>query len=250
MKSLFIRSACVAIFALASSLPCRAEDSPRVITVMGEAEVKVKPDEVVIILGVENMHTDLVIAKKENDDRVKKVIAVAKENGVDPKHIQTDWIEIDPRYRRDYPQEEFIGYFVRNTVALTLKETDKLDPVLSQSLVSGANSVNGVHFRTTELRKFRDQARSMAIKAAREKAVALAKELDQGIGSPRSISEDAYYGGYYGFGRYSVRGQGTQNMMSNAFFDQGGSGGGMSESSIALGQISVSARVTVTFELK
>ena len=38
----------------------------------------------------------------------------------------------------------------------------------------GANRLHGFEYRTTELRKFRDQARRMAIKAAHEKAVDLA----------------------------------------------------------------------------
>ena len=42
----------------------------------------------------------------------------------------------------------------------------------SSAIEAGANKVQGLEFLTTELRKYRDQARSMAIKAAQEKAAA------------------------------------------------------------------------------
>jgi hypothetical protein len=44
-----------------------------------------------------------------------------------------------------------------------------------------------------DLRKYRGQARQMAIKAAPEKAVALARVLDCTIGKPKTISEGGAY---------------------------------------------------------
>ncbi|MCP4129862.1 MAG: SIMPL domain-containing protein [bacterium] len=46
------------------------------------------------------------------------------------------------------------------------------------------------HFRITELKKYRSQACSFAIKATYEKADAFAKELGQNVGKPYSIQEN------------------------------------------------------------
>jgi hypothetical protein len=110
-------------------------------------------------------------------------------------------------------------------------------------LGAGVNYVHGIQFRTTELRKYRDQARALAIQAAQEKASALAGGLAQKIGAPQEIQEN--YSNWTSW--YSTRwgGSMTQNVTQNV------SGGApIDDGAFAPGQISVSARVTVVFELK
>jgi uncharacterized protein YggE len=219
------------------------------ISIAGEAQILVVPDEVIISLGVQTMNKDLTIAKGENDERVKRLLALTKEFGILPEHVQTDFINIEPRYRDTYAESEFIGFFVRKSIVVKLKDISKFEDFVSRSLTSGANYLHGINFRTTELRKYRDQARSLAINAAKEKATALAGELGRTIGKPTSIREDqigwySSYGGWWG-SRYNVQ---SQNVVQNA----GGGGGsvaGGEEGTVALGQITVSARVSVTFEL-
>jgi len=164
----------------ASSTPA----TPRLITVTGEADVRVVPDEVILTVGVETWDKDLTIAKSQNDDRVKRVLALAKEYAIESKYVQTDQISIEPRYRDGYTQADFIGYFVRKTIVFTLKDISRFEALLSSTLEAGATHVHGIQFRTTELRKHRDQARALALKAAQEKANAMAKELGQKAGKP------------------------------------------------------------------
>ena len=123
-------------------------------------------------------------------DLVKQVLAAAEQLGIPAKDIQTDHISIEPRYRDSYEQRDFIGYFVRQTIVITLKDVSQFEDLLTAVLDAGANYVHGIQFRTTELRKHKDEARALAINAAREKAVALAQELDQKVGKPYSIRED------------------------------------------------------------
>jgi uncharacterized protein YggE len=73
---------------------------------------------------------------------------------------------------------------------LEIRDTSIFEDILSDILEAGANYVRDVIFRTTELKKYREQARSHAITAAREKAVKLAKELGQKVGKPYIIQED------------------------------------------------------------
>jgi hypothetical protein len=90
---------------------------------------------------------------------------------------------------------------VRKTLIITLNDITKFDDVLSGALLAGANYVHGIEFRTTELRKYRDQARAMAIKAAREKADALAAELGLEVTKALSISESGV-GWFSSYGSY------------------------------------------------
>lgn len=224
------------------------KSAPRLITVTGDAEVRVPPDEVILTLGVETWDKDLGIAKKQNDARVKKILDLAKEYKIEPKLVQTDHLSIEPRYKNGYTREEFIGYFVRKTIVFTLRDTSKFEALLSSVLETGANYVHGVQFRTTKLREYRNQARALAIQAAKEKAKALAKELGQKIGKPYSIHEE--HSGWWHWYNSSWGSQwGGQHMAQNLV--QNVRGDPLeTEGSIALGQISVNARVRVSFELR
>jgi len=78
---------------------------PRLITVTGEAEVRVVPDEVILTLGVETWDKNLDTAKRRNDEIVKKVLALAAEYGNPPEDVQTDYIGIEPRYKDGYYEQ-------------------------------------------------------------------------------------------------------------------------------------------------
>ena len=227
--------------------PDASSPARRLITVTGDAEVKVVPDEVILTLGVETSDKDLATAKKQNDEITKRVIALAAAQGVSSKDIQTDYINIEPRYDDSYDHRNFIGYFVRKTIVITLKDITAFEDLLTSELEAGVNYVHGIEFRTTELRKHRDEARALAIRAAREKAVALAGELDQKIGKPVAIQED-YAGWWSGYGAWwgdRWGGGMTQNVIQNS-----GGNPQQTEGALAPGQISISARVTVSFALK
>lgn len=217
---------------------------PRTITTSGDADIRVQPDEVILTLGIETRDRDLQQVKKLNDDRTKKVIALAKEFEIDPKYIQTDYINIGPDYDINH---NLIGYIARKSVVFTLKDVGKFEALSTRVLEVGATNIHGIQFRTTELRKYRDQARAKAIIAAKEKAVALAKELGQKVGQPRNIQEG--YGGWYSpynSGWWGSRGYGgmAQNVVQNV-----GSGSVESDGTVALGMIAVNAKITVTFEI-
>jgi len=243
------RSVLAFLLVVVFALPAWAEDrhEPRLITVTGDAEVKVAPDEVILTVGVETWNKDLGVAKAQNDERVRTVLALAKEFRIEQKHVQTDHISIEPRYRDNYERRKFIGYFVRKTIVFTLKDISKFEALLSRTLEAGANYVHGIQFRTTELRKHRDEARALAIRAAREKANDLAKELGQKVGKPYSVREDRA-GWWYPYNTW-WGGRSGGWMAQNVVQDYGLTSSVVG-SSIALGQINVNAKVTVSFELK
>lgn len=237
----------MAISFFAPSVLPSAEEPVGTISVTGDATVKVVPDEVIITLGVETRDPSLDEAKEQNDKRVRRVIALARSHGVEAKHIQTDFINISPEYEYlNHDVDKIVGYRVGKTIVITLRDIDKFDTLFSDVLELGANYVHGVEFRTTELRKYRDKARALAINAAEEKATALASELGQSIGTPTHINENhsgwwSSYGSWWG-SRWG--GTMSQNVVQNAGLE-----GYTTEGGVAPGQIKVSASVSVTFDL-
>ncbi len=96
--------------------------------------------------------------------------------------------------------------------------------------------LSNVEFRDSQIRKHRDQARAMAIKAAQEKANLLAREIGQSIGPAYSITESG------------VIPYPAANAVQNRVDTFTGTPSD-SESAIAPGSISVTAQVTVSFRL-
>jgi uncharacterized protein YggE len=231
------------LMVLVSLSPLQAQDShPRLITVTGESEVKVIPDEVEFSLGLTTSDEDLATAKKLNNDRVKNLLALTKALGIEPRDVQTDYLSIEPSY---YKGEHFT---VSRNVVITLRNVSQYDPVLTRLVQNNrANSLRGINFHTSQLRKFRDQARAMAAQAAREKADALAKALGVKAGAPYTITEESSYWSYWGspYNNFSMN-----SSMNSQRVAIGNSESASPSATLAPGQISVSARLTVSFELE
>lgn len=234
----------------AAAQPISNGKDSRTISVSGEADVKVVPDQVVLTLGVESLGKKLPDAKRDNDEKMKRVFSIARASGLDDKQIQTDQISIEPRYENSSNPQTFLGYVVRKSVSLTLKDLSKFEGLLGGALDGGANYVHGVQFMTTKLRENRDRARAAAIKAAKEKAAALAKELGMKVGLPRSINESGggWWSSYGGWGA-SRMSQNQNTMRSNVMHNAGGQAG-EAGAATAPGTISVTAHVGVTFDLE
>ncbi len=78
-----------------------AQDSyqhPRIISVVGTAEIKVPPDEVQLTLGIDSHDKDLVVAKTEADQRIKKLLTLAHAAGIEAKNIKTSALTMGPEY--------------------------------------------------------------------------------------------------------------------------------------------------------
>jgi hypothetical protein len=237
---------CLALAAVVSPSALAQQTNDRSITVSGEAEVRVVPDEVVLTLGVQTSDPELAVAKAENDRRVEAILRAAQSHRIPSERMQTEFLQIEPRYRDAYEAFDFIGYFVQKTIVIRLQDIEKFESVLGSVLEAGANFVHGIDFRTTELRRHRDEARALALRAAEEKAVAMAAELGQTVGPPLSIREDHYgwwswYGSWWGSGRGGPMSQNVVQNVGSAPRDLGGP--------TSPGQLSVTARVTVSFEL-
>lgn len=225
---------------LCLALLCHAQQprEQQLITVTGEAEVRAVPDEVVFDVSVRTTNRDLKIAKAQTDERLKTLIALARRYKVAPEDMQTDYIKLEPRYRGGNETRTFLGYAVRKDLVFTLRDMSQAENLLSEVMTSGITSINSINFRTSQMRKYRDQARAMAIRSAREKAIALTGEIGQKIGKAYSIEEVVATGNPASQNTYTVN-----STMSV------GDDGAETEGTLALGQITVNARVTVRFIL-
>lgn len=213
-----------------------AEDKtpPKVVRVTGISEVKVVPDRAVIELGVEKQSPSASGAKRAEDAAARRILDGLRTNGIDEKDIQTTYLSLRPQIF--YQKKVRISYFVaEQTLTVTVRDLAKLDALLESLIRAGGNQINSIRYETSDLRKYRDQARDLAVKAAREKAQALAAALGQQIGKAQSIEEvpeAEYFGGQANVFAYASYGSLARSKPATA-----------------PGQNTVSASVIVSFDL-
>lgn len=245
MRTVFVFIATTLL--LTGAVFAQEEKDRPLITVTGQAELRVPPDEILFTLSVESVDKEMLAAKKKTDDSVREVLAIARRNNVKDEDVQTSYISVEPKYNiddLDYDQRrgvkrEFVGHQVSKTIAIRLRDIARFDGLLSDVLKAGVTRVRNVEFRDSQLRKHKDQARKLAIKAAQEKARMLAAEIGQSIGPAYSITETQVSS----YGRANQ----NQNVMTTISAEPAE---GESESAIAPGSISVTAQVTVSFRLQ
>jgi uncharacterized protein len=228
-------------------LPDAVPDRP-VVVVSGQAEVMVAPDQVLFRLESENVDPDLKKAKARTDEEGKKILELTHDYKIEPQNVQTSYIRISKHFTPITPSQpsRFDGYSVKQTTTILLTDVSRFESLLSDIVKAGVSDVSDVTFRASQMRKYMDQARALAMRAAREKAVALAGEVRQGIGKAISITESGLtvssaYEGEDSSGSNYVRNASSVDFDPKAASDNQGS--------IAPGMISIVARVKVTFEL-
>ena len=235
-----LRAAAAALFLLSPAFGAPAQERPEPphVTVAGEAEMNVAPDEVKFDVTLQSFGKELKTAKAQTDERLKGLIALAQKHGVAESDTQTDYVKVEPRFKGNDDSKAFLGYWVRKDLVFTLRDVSRAEGLLSELMDFGVWRINRISFQTSQMRKYRDQARALAMRAAQEKAAALATAVGQKIGKAITIEEEA-----------PSRGGPPPNYSANTvLFDRDGSTA--SEGTLALGLIKVNARVTVKFELE
>lgn len=240
-----------------------ADDQLQTISVTGTAEIQVKPNQAVLTFTIETRKKTLAETTAANDKSIAQVVKFLNSAGVKDSEVRTDMVRIDPiyqqqknRYKTQIMQsslpapntsnvalpadkDEFklepVGYTAQRGISVEVNDLSDLESIYKGLLANGVNKVQGVTFRTTDLRRHRDQARLNAIKAAREKANALAEALDAQLAGVQTINES------------SMR-PSPNYMLQNSFSVSGA--GSSNGGSFAKGMIKVNASISVVFRLK
>lgn len=168
------------------------------IKVTGTAEIQVVPDTATFSFTVSKKNKSVAVAKKENDETIAKVTSLAKQFGVAATDVKTDFIRVSeatksvriPDSDDDYENVPD-GYIVNRSLVIKLRDMTKFESFLTALIDAGVTNVNNVVFSSSEIRKYMDQARAQAIRAAKEKAQAIAGAIGQTIGKAVSIEEEA-----------------------------------------------------------
>ncbi|MFC6996254.1 SIMPL domain-containing protein [Rufibacter roseus] len=207
---------------------------PPLVSVSGQGEVKVVPDQVTFIVGVEVRERTLEEARKIADQRTSALLSALKKSGIDEKNIQTAYVSFQPIYNGEYGQTTPQFYMATRTISVVLNKIDRYDEVMANLYKAGANRVDGVSYQSSQLSKHQEEARKKAVQNARQKAQTLASEAGAKVGRVYNITEG-----------------GTNSpspVMMKMARESMAMGAG--EPTLAAGQIVVSAHVEVSFVLE
>ena len=236
-KSLLVSIVLLASLMLSACGPAAASGSERTLDVTGAGQVFITPDIAYLYVGVHTEMSTAAEAVAANNAQTAKVIDALKEFGVEEKDIHTSSFSIWPIDRYDPATGTSTGekyYAVDNTVYVTARDLTRLGALLDTVVKAGANSINSIQFDLSDKTEAMKQARAAVVKNAREQAEELAGLAGVTLVEITNIS-------------YT-----DSTPYIYAEFGRGGGGGAGVQANVPIepGQMTITANVSVTFEIK
>lgn len=202
------------------------------ITVVGEGKVKVVPDQVSISVSVQSKGTKAADVKKENDTKVDGVIKFIKKMGIAAQDYKTTRVTLNDQY--DYDKKKH-NYVAVQSIEILIKDLAKYDQIMEGLVDSGINNIGNIDFQSSKLEVHKSEARKLAILNAKVKAQDYVGALGQKLGAAYTIidnSQDNFYRPRY------------ETMAMKAY-----DGGSSNNETLAIGEMEVTANVSVSFKL-
>jgi uncharacterized protein YggE len=206
--------------------------------VTGEGKATAVPNQATISFGVTKQAATVADAQDQTNKAVETALNSIKSQGIDIKDIKTTNYSVNPQYDYKAATQTISGYQVSQNVDLKVKQLDKVNKVLDALTANGANVVNQVSFGFDDAtqKKLNDQARTEAVKEAKEKAQSMASIAGFHLGRIVDVQENL--------------GGGTpMPVMFSARKEATGMGAAdIAQSNVTPGQNEVSLSVTLSYE--
>ena len=203
------------------------------ISVNGEGKIKVTPDKVIVNFGVENSGKEAADVKKLNDETVDKVVKFIKKFGIPTSDFQTTNVSLNRDY--DYDKKKY-NFRASQTITIILKDVSKYDNLMMGLVDNGINTITNVSFESSKIEDFKSEARKLAIKDAKHKAEDYVTALGQKMGKAISVTDN------------------TQTYFPQPMFKaasmQMADGATPQRETLAIGEIEITANVSVSFVLE
>lgn len=215
------------------------------ISVSGDGEVFAAPDIATFTFSVTETGKDAQDAQAKINAKINPAIEALKKNGIDEKDFKTVDFSSYPKY--EYSQgvctnfscppsnQTLVGYEMNQTISVKVRAIDDASKVISAVTGSGVSQVSNVSFTIDDEDELISEAREMAITEAKEKAEALADDLDVRLVRIVNFSENG--GGY----PMSMSARGGV-MMDSAKVENA--------PTLPTGQNKIISNVTITYEIK
>ena len=203
------------------------------INVNGEGKVKVVPDQATIAVTVETKGNNAKDVKKQNDEKIDAVLKFIKKMNLASADYKTQRVSLNPQY--DYEKKKH-SYNATQTIEILLKDLSKYDELMEGLVNEGINRIDNVTFQSSKLAQYQSEARKLAMKDAKLKAEDYVSVLGQKVGRAMTISDNSQT--YYPQPMYAA-----MKTMER-------SDASAPRETLAVGEINITANVTVSFILE
>lgn len=161
------------------------------LTVRGQGEVTVKPDQAKLTVGIVTENQNVEAAQQENAATTNRVINALKQLGIDDRSIKTSHYSIQPLYDYIGGKSVFRSYQVDHQLEVSVSDIARVGLVYQVAVNNGANRGGNIKFSVTNTDMYYRQALSRAVEDARKKA----EEIIRSIGAvlnqlPIKMTED------------------------------------------------------------
>jgi uncharacterized protein YggE len=164
------------------------------ISVSGLGVAVAAPDIASLSLGVSTLANTARQARDDAANDMDDLIDSLQDNGIAEEDYHTSRFSIEPDIDRRPNGEEVIrGYRVDSTLAVTVRDLDRVGEVIDDAVDAVGDSirVQGVAFGLDDASALQGEARAQAMAAAKAKAEDLAELADVDLGKPITISESS-----------------------------------------------------------
>ena len=227
-KTLFI----LALLFMATSYSQEQKQIP-MITVSGEGKVKVAPDKALISVSIETKGTKAEEVKRENDKKMDAILKFIKKTNIAKEDFQTQRVSLNPNY--DYEKKKH-NYIATQTVQILLKDLSQYDVLMEGLVDEGINRIDNVEFKSSKMKELQSDARKLAIKDAKAKAEDFVSVLGQKTGKALLISDNS---------QIYVPQPRMYAMKASMTMDEAAP-----KETLAIGEIEITANVSVSFSLE
>lgn len=220
--------------ALAQANPIPVLEGTR-LDVVATGEVTRVPDLARISAGVVSQAATAVAALTANSTQMTRVLAALRRSGIAERDIQTSSVSLSPSYRYAENQAPVLtGYQASNQVTIRFREIARAGAILDTLVREGANQIAGPSLEVERPGPALDEARVLALRAARARADIYAGAAGLRVARILSITENG--------GDYRPPPPQPIAMMQRGMADM--------ETKIAPGEQALAVSVSVSFELR
>ena len=157
------------------------------VSVFGSGLIRVAPDIALIRAAVSVLNEKPSEVFKEARSGVERVTSfLARFNGLE---FGASRVRLNGERRFIGGEHRFVGYRAVVGIHVQLRDLDHLEKIALGMVEAGANEITSIDFQTSELKKLRSEARTMAIKAAYEKGLLYASSAGVQLGKVIHIQD-------------------------------------------------------------
>ena len=147
------------------------------IAIDGQAELRVKPTQIRVVMAVTAEGTTPADCKRQVADRITTLATAWRKMGISQENIVEDFIAVLPRYAfeidrihdREVAVEKKVGYLMQSNLHLAVKDDARAMAAIHIAFENDVADIIAFDYWSKELDPMKVRARAEALKAARDK---------------------------------------------------------------------------------